>query len=133
MTLPRATLAELRQRTAADMAAALGRGTLLERSLLRLLTEALAGSAHSLNGYLDWIFAQTFPDTAEREQLDRWAELYGTPRRGAEFAEGAIELTGEPGSTVRVGTRLAREDGLEFETLLDATIPAGETSTLARV
>ncbi|MEO1700317.1 MAG: baseplate J/gp47 family protein, partial [Planctomycetota bacterium] len=133
MTLPRPTLADLRQRASADVAEALGRGPLLDRSLLRLLAEAVAGVGHSLYGYQDWIFDQTFPDTAEREQLDRWAEVYGTPRRGAEYAEGAAELAGEPGSTMAVGTRLAREDGLEFETLLDSTIPAGATSTLARV
>ena len=133
MALPRPSLAEIRGRASADVAAALSRGPLLERSTLRLLSQSVAGAAHSLYGLLAWIFDQTFPDTAEREQLDRWADLYGTPRRGAAFAEGTVILRGAATLTLAAGARVVREDGVEYETQADATVPVGQTTVEVRV
>lgn len=133
MPAPRPSLVDVRRRVAADVAAALGRGPLLERSLLSLLAQSVAGAAHSLYGFQDWVFAQTFPDSAEREQLDRWGDLYGVPRRGASYAEGGVTIRGAIGLTLPTATRFVRDDGLEYEVLEDKTVPPTSLTVEVRV
>lgn len=115
MPLPRPTLRELRERVKADVSTSVGGGALLPRSVLSLLSEAVAGTAHSLMGAQEYAFRQTFPDTADLDSLERWADLYGVPRRPAARAEGEVIMRGALGSVVPEGARLIRRDGVRFE------------------
>lgn len=132
MTFPRPSLQELRQRAASDVATSLGRGPTLEGSILFQLSQTVAGASHSQYGYLDWIYAQTFPDTAATEGLDRWGRLYGVPRRTAAFAVGTAVFTGPEGVTVPQGVRLIREDGAVFETTADGVVAGGSLEVAVR-
>lgn len=131
MPFPRPTLQSLQRRVVSDVAASTGRGPLLSRSVLYQLSQAVAGAAHSLFGFIDWVFRQTFPDTAEAENLDRWADTYGTPRLPATFAAGSVEFTGNTGVIVRSGTRVVRADGALFELAEDQAVVNGSVAVPA--
>ena len=68
---------------------------------------AAAAQLQTLYIYADWALAQSFPQTAEGEYLDRHAALRGIARKDGEKAHGVL----------RFRVELARED--------DLTIPAG--------
>jgi uncharacterized phage protein gp47/JayE len=130
MPFSRPTLDQLINRTSADISSRLGIGPLLARSTLGVIGRVLAGAAHQLYGYLDWIARQVMPDTAELEHLERWASIWGIQRKAASFAVGNITFTGTNGTVIPTGTRLQRSDGAQFDTTADATVSAG-TATAA--
>lgn len=135
MPFARPSLPDLRQRVEGDLASALlGAGALLRRSLLQLLAWAIAAATHLLHGHLDWVARQVMADTADAEQLDRWASLYGILRKPAAYAKGSATLTGANNTLVRAGTRLKRADGAEYTTDADVVIAAGTaTATVTAV
>ena len=74
---------------------------------------AAAAQLQTLYIYADWALAQSFPQTAEGEYLDRHAALRGIARKDGEKAHGVL----------RFRVELARED--------DLTIPAGTVCSTA--
>lgn len=125
MPFPRPTLADLRARTSQQVAGRLGLGGLLPRSRLGALATAVAGASHELHGHLDWIFRQVFPDTAEAEELARWAAVWGVTRLPATTWSGTVRFSGSNGVVVPEGTRLRRDDGQEYETTELVTVASG--------
>lgn len=131
MPFSRPTLQTLIDRVIADLESRLpGADARLRRSNLNVFARIHASAAHSLYGFLDWISRQVFPDTAEADNLDRWATIWGVPRRAAAFAIGQATATGTNGTVIPAGTRYKRADGVEYETDADANI-AGGTATIA--
>lgn len=130
MPFARPTLQELIDRVDAEIESRLGVGPLRPRSVLAVLARVLAGSSHLLHGHLDWIADQVFPDTAELEQLERWAAIWGIQRKAATFAQGDVDFTGTNGTDIPAGTLLQRADGRQYTTDSLATI-AGGTATAA--
>lgn len=129
MPLDRPTLQALRTRVASDVATRFGRTSLLRRSVLQVLSDAVAGASHSLHGRLEWIFRQTFPDTAEGESLDRMGLNRGVPRRPASLAVGEVTITGTIGSTVPTGAELRGPDGQSYRIVPGVTL-ADVTATV---
>lgn len=125
MPFARPTLQEIISRTETDIASRLGLGPLLARSTLSVIARVLAGAAHQLFGYLDWIARQVMPDTAEVEYLERWASIWGIQRKAASFAVGNVTLTGTNGTVVPAGTRLQRADGVQYDTTAEVTVASG--------
>src|SRR5215475_4491697 len=104
MPFSRPTLGEIRQRVADDLVNKLpGADTRLRVNNLRAFSEVEAGIAHLLYGRLEWSFRQLFPDTAEREFLDRWASIWGVARIPASPASGPAAWSAQPGTTVPAG------------------------------
>lgn len=128
MTFARPTLPELVARSEAELAARLGLGALLERSVLKVLARTWAGGLHGLYGYLDFVARQVVPLTADASALERWADLYGLERRAASAAVGPVVLSGTTGTIVPTGLVLQRADGRRFETTTGGTIAAGVLS-----
>lgn len=122
MPFQRPTLAEIVERTSADVATRMGVGPLLARAPLSVLARVLAGAAHLLHGHLDWIARQVLPDTAEAAELERHASIYGITRKPAIAAIGTANFRGNAGVLVPAGTRLRRADGVEFLTVGAHTI-----------
>jgi len=129
MPLNRPTLTELKARTAADMQSRLNLGPLLPRMVAKVLSELIAGAAHQLYGYIDWASKQLFPDTAEKEFLLRWASIFGISRIAASFATGNVTFTGVASIFIPKNTVLQRSDGLTFQTVNDAIIGGGGSTT----
>lgn len=131
MPFARPTLDQILSRIQADLDSRLpGADARLRRSVLDVLAKVLAGGQHQLYGYLDWISRQTLPDTAESEQLDRHATIWGVTRKAATYASGTAIFSGQNGSVVPVGTELLRSDGLRYLTQAEGLISGG-TATIA--
>ncbi|MGH6714755.1 MAG: baseplate J/gp47 family protein, partial [Bradyrhizobium sp.] len=129
MSFEQPTLAVIVSRIAGDIEAQLaGADAHLRRNVLAVLGRALAGAAHGLYGHQDWIAAQVFPDTAEVENLERWATIWGLARKSAVAATGDADFTGTDDTVIPAGTVLARSDGALFTTDADATIADGAAS-----
>jgi uncharacterized phage protein gp47/JayE len=117
MPFNRPALGDLRQRTADDLKNQLpGADARLRVNNLRAFSEVHAGGAHLLYGRLDWSFRQLFPDTAEREFLDRWASIWGVQRIPAAAASGHAIFTAQPGSRIAAGAVMQRGDGVRYTT-----------------
>lgn len=127
MPFPRPTIPELVTRVVGDIESSLQQSTpVLRWNIFRVLGTAFAGAVHGLYGYLTWFGDQVFPDTAEKEYLDRWASIWNITRRAATFAAGQFTATGENGSDITVGELVTGNNGLEYEVTETVEIAAGE-------
>jgi len=131
MAYPRPTLADLLETALAQTATRLGLDPLLPRSRLAVLSAVAAGLAHGLHGTLAHLARQVIPDTADADNLERWADVFGLARRAASFAAGSIEFTGTDGTNIPAGTTLTRADGEQFET--DSLVVIASGTALADV
>lgn len=127
MPFQRPTLTEIIDRDLADMSSRMigSDGAVLRRSVLGVLARALAGASHELHGHLDWIARQVLPDAAEEEILERWANVWGIRRKAAEFAVGSVTFEGFESAVIEADTLLQRQDGQQFATTAEVTMPAG--------
>lgn len=126
MPYSRPTLTQLKDRAISYFDSRLpGTDARLRRSFLYVLAMALAGLVHGLYGFLEYMFRQVFPDTAEAEYLDRWASIWGVIRKAAAKATGITQATGTNGSNIASGTELTRSDGRRFKTTALGTISGG--------
>ncbi len=124
--LSRPTLAELRERIAADIESRLtGADARLRRSNLAVLSTVESGVAHGLYGYIDNVAKQIIIDTAETEYLERWASVWGLVRASSTFAVGNVAVSGTSGFSVPAGTLLQRSDGVQYATTANATLISG--------
>jgi uncharacterized phage protein gp47/JayE len=132
MAFSRPTLDQLIIRTKTDLEARLNNGNpVLRRAFIAVIARVIAGAAHLLYGFLNYIFLQAFPDTAEDDILLRWAAIYGVDRKVAEFAEGDVIFTGTNGTIIPALTQIQRADGVVFETEVQVTIASGTATVNA--
>lgn len=131
MSFQRPSLADLRSRVSADLAGRLGLSGLLPRSVLLALAFVIAGAAHLLYGYLDWLSRQAFPQTSDVDGLLRWADLRGVVRIPAQFATGTATFTGQVGTTFGPNVQVQRADGAVFRTRAAGTFGSDGTASVA--
>lgn len=125
MPFKKPTLTELIETSEADVAAGFGLPALLPESALSVLARTLAGLAYSLHGHIAYASDQILPDTATAENIARWAAIFGINRKPATPATGTALVTGTEGTSLLDGTKLRRNDGLEFEIDGTQVIPFG--------
>ncbi|SMF77481.1 Uncharacterized phage protein gp47/JayE [Tistlia consotensis] len=129
MPFLRPTPQEIRDRLAAEIEAALpGADARTRRSVEGVLARMMAIVSHELHGYQEWISRQILPDSADAEELERHAAIWGIARAGAVSAQGRVTLTGLAGVTVPAGTELRRADDQRYLTTADVQIGAGGTA-----
>jgi uncharacterized phage protein gp47/JayE len=129
MAFQRPTLTALITRIEADYVSRLtGGGTLLRRSVARVLARIHAGAMHLLYGFGDFISKQIIPDTASAEFLARWAAIWGIIRIAATYTTFDATFTGTDGTVIPIGTELASDDGTLYVTTAIGTIAAGEAT-----
>lgn len=117
MPFNRPSLGDLNDEVQSDIDARLpGTDPRLRRSFLGVLAAVLAGVAHGLYGFLDWIFRQLFPDTAEGVYLERWAGIWGIERLAATAATGSVIVTAAAGSVLEEGAVFRSGSGREYRT-----------------
>lgn len=132
MPYARPTLTELVNRTLADTTSRLSTDELLRRADAEVLARVLAGAAHGLYGYIDWLSRQVLPDTSESEWLERHASLWlSEGRKPAAAATGTVNFTGITGSVVPSGTVLTTAAGVQVATSAEVTLAAGAGSAAA--
>ena len=100
----------------------------LAASNLNVLSHVIAAATHGLYGFIHWISRQVFPDSAESENLDRWASIWGISRKPAASAEGEIRVTGAAGSVIPAGTLFSRADGQKYRTTSGTTLVSENAS-----
>lgn len=129
MAFGRPSLKEIVDRVKTDITSRLGLGAPLRRSFINAIAYAVAGVAHLLYGFIDWVFRQIFPDLADAEYMLKHADFYGIYPKDSSFAERDIKFTGSNGSVIPQNTILNRADGVQFKTKNEATIVSGEVTT----
>jgi len=97
-------------------------------SALRVLSDQNAGGAFLNLKYLQWLARNFLPDRAEKEWLDRWANILFGGRKAATFASGTIAVTGVQGTLLPAGSILATSDGVEYQTAADVYLSALATT-----
>ena len=131
MPFKRPTLTELVDAAETDIEARLpGADARMRRSNLNVLARVLAAGEHTLYAFINWISKQILVDTAEADQLDRHAAIWGITRTPAAFASGNVTFAGTTGIVIPIKTKLRRADGVEYFTNAEATLVAG-TATVA--
>lgn len=129
MPFQRPTLDQLIDRVQTDIKGGLNITTVLRRSFLGVISRALAGLAHLLLGYLDYISKQTLPDTGEEDTVNRWAIMFDVPRKEATFAEFNIDIVFTDAGTVVEDTIYQRSDGKQYR--LDAEVSSAGAGTVS--
>lgn len=125
MPFNRPSLQTLINRTRNDLFGRLSEDDPLRRSDAEAYARVLAGAAHELYGYLDWLAKQIMPDTAESEHLERWASIWGVGRKAAASASGTVVMTGSNGAIIATGTAFAALDGVRYLAAEDTAIASG--------
>lgn len=135
MAFSRPSLTDLVDRIQADFVSRFTlNGPVLRRSVIYVLARVLAGAAHSLYGYLNYLSRQIFPDTADDTNLRRWGSIWGLSPTAATYSSGSITITGTDGTVVPAASKLIRSDGAEYSTAADVTIASGTaTATVTAV
>ncbi len=131
----RPTLSEIVTRTRADLGSRLSADDILRRADADVYARVLAGLAHGLYGYVDWLANQIIYDTAEAEFLARWASIWGVTRKPASTATGSVTFAVSSGAVIPSGTLLQALDGVQYQTTADATVtvPTATASVAALV
>jgi uncharacterized phage protein gp47/JayE len=120
-----------------DVMAALSGAVMVANSVLRVMSDAMAGLAHLVLRYIDWLALQLLPDTAETEWLDRHGDIWltnadgTTGRKAATFAGGSANATGQPGFLIPAATEMSAL-GVAYATLNDVVMGTVPTTLLLR-
>ena len=135
MPFDRPTLPEITERVREDLRVRLGLGAVLPRSFEDVIARALSLHSHYLHAHLDWLLDQLFPDTADQEQLEQWAAIWGVDRRQAVPAEGSVRATGSPSTFVSAGLELRSPTGELYEVtaLTILTGPVGSATGIVPI
>jgi uncharacterized phage protein gp47/JayE len=119
-----------------DVTAALYGSILIGNSVLRVMSDTMAGLCHLVLRYIDWLALQLLPDTAETVWLDRHGNIWlvnadgTTGRKAATYASGTITATGQQGFVIPDSTQLSAL-GVNYETQAEALM--GVTSIVIPV
>src|SRR5215831_13662791 len=125
-------LRTVREMVRNDVVAALSGAVLIGNSVLRVMSDTMAGLAHLVLRYIDWLSLMLLPDTAEGEWLDRHGNIWlknadgTTGRKAATYAQGQVTFTGAQGFAVPTATQL-NALGINYETTADIVIGVSPT------
>ena len=121
MAFDRPTLRELITQMTTDAEREAG-AKQLRQSNLRVLPKVFAYACHGLYGFITWILKQLFPDTAEKQFLERQASIQGIYRRAASKATGTLTVSYTEGATLPVGTIFMADDQTRYETTAEPDV-----------
>lgn len=111
---------------------AIARAVRSPRGMINTITGGYAPAAYETHLHLRWWGDQYFPDTAEREKLERHASIWGLTRRAATRAVGTVTFEGVDGTVVPVGLQLLTPLAALIETIATAAIDDGEAIVAVR-
>lgn len=131
------TLRKVREMVRDDVTASLYGASFIGNNVLRVMADTMAGLAHHVLRFIDWLALQLLPDTAETEWLDRHGQIWlvnadgSVGRKQATYAIGLITMTGVAGVVVPNGTPL-EGNNVGYETTQEIVIGA-DAATDVRV
>lgn len=121
MSFDRPSISTLIERISADLESRLSKQQ-LRRSNAKVYGRVLAGIAHGLYGYTEYLAKQLFVDTAESEFLDRFASIYGVSRKRANKASGSVTFSFSDGAVeIPAGTVLQGDNNVQYQTISAVT------------
>lgn len=92
----------------------------------------IASAILGLYQFAAWGINQYFPDTADEDNLTRFAEVRGIARLPAVGATGTVRFTGTIGAAIPLATLIQTADGKQFQTSAPGAIgPAGSVDVTA--
>lgn len=95
---------------------------------------ALANALLSVYANGRFLSDQAFPDTCDNTNRQRFGNLYGVPRLGAQFSAGTVTVTASYALSIGDGTTLSnRSTGARYKTVGITTIDAGSLTGTAYV
>lgn len=94
-------------------------------------SSGFASAVEGLYQYMGWAVNQVFPDTADLDSLQRFAQARNIPIVLASNAIGTIALTGIATAEIPVGTIAAVSDGNQYRTTAIGTIDGAGKVTVA--
>lgn len=131
MPFERPTVTELVDRISGDIETRLPDvGSLLRRSVLKVLARVFAGAVHLTYGFLAYAKDQLFITTADSNYLDVHGNEYGITRQAATKATGNVTATGTVGTLIPSGSELSSGSGIAYVTNTDYTIGLGGSVTM---
>ena len=119
-----------------DVIAAFNGAIVIGNSVLRVMSDTTSGLGHLTLRYIDWLARQFLPDTAEKEWLDRHADIWlvnadgSTGRKSATKASGMGTMTGTAGQIIASGTPMQSKIGTLYETGEQITLGSLATPVL---
>ena len=123
------TLKDTRTLTRDYVLSQLGAKAMIPNSVLRIMSDAMAGLTHLTFLYFDWLAKQLMPDTAEQEWLDRHGVIWLTNadgskgRKAATYAEGDLRFEGAQGTIIPIGEVLRGPVAdVEYQTTVEGEI-----------
>jgi uncharacterized phage protein gp47/JayE len=120
---------EIINRTRSDVARLLpGIDPTVYGSFVRGFTDSQSGRAFDIVLLQQQLLKQLFPQTADGEFLERWAEYEGISRNAATVADGNITITGTVSTAVPALTNFSSSAGDTYQTQAEATISATAVS-----
>jgi uncharacterized phage protein gp47/JayE len=121
------SLTEIIDRVTSDLSRGLTGvdGSVIRRSLLKILARADAGVVFLLYGYIDWVSKQIIPDTAEKEFLERWAAIFQVTRKPATYTRRQVIFTGTNDVAIPLNTVIQRPDGFEYVVVTGGVVASG--------
>ena len=126
------TLKKVREMVRDDITASLYGAAFIGNNVLRVMADAMAGLAHHVLRYIDWLALQLLPDTAETEWLDRHGDIWlvnsdsTVGRKMATYALGTVTFSSDlSGVLIPIATRLEGNNLAEYETTEAAVTQAG--------
>jgi len=126
MPFSRPTITEITDRIVTDIETRLPEvGSLLRRSVLKVLARVFAGAIHLAYGNIAYEANQIFVLTADTNGLDKQATEYGKVRSAATYATGSGTATGTAATVIPSGSGLRSGQGNLYITDEDYTIEAG--------
>jgi uncharacterized phage protein gp47/JayE len=129
------TLRQVRSLTRDYVLSQLGAKAMIPNSVLRIMSDAMAGLGNLAYLYLDWLAKQLMPDTAEKVWLDRFGIIWLTNadgskgRKAATYASGVVQFFGAPTTIIPIGTVLGGANVVQYQTVSAATIDASGQGT----
>src|SRR5215471_3638482 len=91
------SLKKVRELTRDAITAQLYGAVFIGNNVLRVMADVMAGLAHHVLRYIDWLALQLLPDTAETEWLDRHGEIWLVNADGSLGCKGATQASGTVG------------------------------------
>lgn len=116
----RPAITELIDRIKSDVLSRVEDEDVLRHSDSRVLAKVLAGMAHGLYGYLEYIALQILPHTAT-DTLEKHGSLKNVKQKAAGKATGSLTATTTVDAVIVVGTIWRRADGAQYEVISEVT------------
>jgi uncharacterized phage protein gp47/JayE len=113
-TLP--TLEDIRDAILADWRNLDNRVTVDADSDNHIRASGFGGAVLGLYQFAAWGVNQFFPDTADAENLVRFAAVRGIIQQPAASAAGTVQFTGVPGAAILLATVIQTTDGQQYQT-----------------